>query len=88
MPDEDTRSREAPDDQISLKRAAEIAGLSHVTLRDAAREGRLDAIRPARDWFTTRRNLHRYLAGRKRGVVAPLPVDYKTPEGEKWIVLG
>jgi hypothetical protein len=73
---------EGPDDQITLKRAAEVAGLSIETLQHAARDGRLQAERPARDWFTTRRHLHRYLAGRKRGPVAPLPADYVTPEGE------
>jgi hypothetical protein len=76
---------EGPDVQITLARAADLAGVGVDTLRVAALEGRLGAVRPARDWFTTRRNLHRYLAGRKRGVVKPLPEGYMTPEGEEAI---
>jgi excisionase family DNA binding protein len=73
---------EGADDQITLKRAAEIAGLSVETLKPAAKEGRLQAVMPGNEYLTTRRWLHRYLAGRKRGVVKPLPAGYVTPEGE------
>jgi excisionase family DNA binding protein len=74
---------EGPDEPITLKRAAELAGLTMTTLRDAARDGRLQASRPGHDWLTTRRHLHRYLAGRRRGVVKPLPAGYHAPEGEE-----
>jgi hypothetical protein len=73
---------EGPDEQITLKRAAELAGLQQITLRRSAISGRLVASRPARDWFTTRRHLHTYLIGRRRGVVKPLPEGYQAPEME------
>jgi hypothetical protein len=73
---------EAPDALITLKRAAELAGLNMATLRQAALARRLEADRPARDWFTTRRKLHRYLVGRSRGRIPPLPEGYQAPEGE------
>jgi hypothetical protein len=74
---------EGPDDRITLARAAALAGLDAAWLRHAAQRGYLRAERPARDWFTSRRWLHHYLAGRKRGVVKPLPPDYQTPDGEE-----
>ena len=74
---------EPADKMITLTRAAEIAGLSADTLRDAAREGRLGAEMPGNEYLTTRRWLHRYLAGRKRGVVKPLPPNYPQVEGEE-----
>jgi hypothetical protein len=73
---------EGPDKQITLARAAAIAGVSTATLRRALLDGRLQGERPARDWFTTRRHLHKYLIGRRRGVVKPLPEGYQAPEGE------
>jgi hypothetical protein len=73
---------EGPNEQITLKRAAELSGLQQITLRRAAIDGRLVASRPARDWFTTRRYLHTYLIGRRRGVVKPLPEGYQAPEDE------
>ncbi len=76
------RRLEGPNELITLKRAAELAGLTADTLKVAARQGRLAATRPARDWFTTRRKLHRYLMHRSRGVIAPLPTDYQAPKGE------
>jgi hypothetical protein len=76
---------EGPDDPITLARAAEIGGLHPKTLRDAAQQGRLHTTIPGNEYLTTRRHLHRYLAGRKRGRVAPLPTDYQTPEGEQEI---
>jgi excisionase family DNA binding protein len=76
---------EGPDETITLQRAAELAGLALHTLSDAARAGRLKATRPGHDWLTTRRDLHRYLRGRSRGVIKPLPPDYQTPEGEELI---
>jgi hypothetical protein len=78
---------EGPDETITLKRAAELGGLSPVTLKRAARDGRLEAKRPGHDWLTTRRKLHRYLRGRTavagRIQPAPLPPGYVVPEGEK-----
>jgi excisionase family DNA binding protein len=76
---------EGPDELITLKRAAEIVGVGKDTLRQAASAGRLAAKRPGHDWLTTRRNLHKYLAGRCRGVPKPLPADYQTPKGEEQI---
>jgi hypothetical protein len=76
---------EAPDQQIGLTRAAALAGLDRTTLRMAAADGRLEAVKVARDWLTTRRQLHGYLAGRKSHgfAVKPLPADYETPNGEE-----
>lgn len=76
---------EGPDEQITLKRAAELAGLTPATLRQQALAGRLQVAQPARDLFTTRRWLHQYLANRdvRRKQAAPLPSDYVTPEGEE-----
>jgi hypothetical protein len=73
---------EGPDESITLQRAAAISGLAPNTLRVAAQDGRLAATRIGRDWLTTRRNLHRYLRGRSRGAIKPVPADYPTPDGE------
>jgi hypothetical protein len=73
---------EGPDKPITLARAAAIAGVSTAALRRALLDGRLQGERPGRDWFTTRRHLHTYLMGRRRGVVKPLPEGYRAPEGE------
>jgi len=74
---------EGPDEPITLHRAAEISGLAPGSLRDAARAGRLKAVRLGHDWLTTRRKVHKYLSARSRGPVKPLPADYQTPEGEE-----
>jgi hypothetical protein len=74
---------EPPDAPIMLARAAQIAGVGADSLRHAAQRGALQAARPGHDWITTRRQLHRYLAGRRRGVVKPLPAGYQTPDGEE-----
>jgi excisionase family DNA binding protein len=74
---------EDADKLITMRRAAELSGLTPDTLKQAAQDGRLQAERPGHDWLTTRRNLHRYLAGRKTGRRPPLPPDYQTPEGEE-----
>jgi hypothetical protein len=79
---------EGPDEMISLARAAEIAGLSPVTLGLQARKGRLQTVKPAHDRLTTRRWLHRYLQSRtgpQGGTPAPLPASYTTPDGEEQI---
>jgi len=83
MADQDRRPPEGPDDPITLARAAQLGGLHPRTLRDAAKQGRLGVTMPGNEYLTTRRHLHRYLAGRRRGVVAALPGDYRTPEGEE-----
>jgi hypothetical protein len=49
---------EGLDKQVTLTRAAAIAGVSTATLRRALLDGRLVGDRPTRDWFTTRRDLH------------------------------
>jgi hypothetical protein len=74
---------EGPDQTITLHRATELSGLAPNTLRTAAQDGRLTATRIGRDWLTTRRNLHRYLRDRSRGVIKPLPAHYRTPKGEE-----
>jgi hypothetical protein len=74
---------EGPDEPIPLHRASEISGLAQGSLRDAARSGRLKAIRLGHDWLTTRRKGHHYLSARSRGPVKALPADYQTPEGEE-----
>jgi hypothetical protein len=65
-----------------LRAYAALAGLQARTLRRSALEGRLHAVRHGRAWFTTRRHLHAYLMGRRRGVVKPLPDGYEATDGE------
>lgn len=77
------RELEAPDQWISLARAAVLAGLSPKTLRHQAVAGKLKTVQPARDLLTTRRWLHEYLLSRddSRGAQpAPLPAGYVAPE--------
>jgi hypothetical protein len=73
---------EEPDRLITIARAAEIAGLTPRTLRDAAKEGRLQARNLGPDWVTTRRHLHTYLTDRRRAACKPLPEGYQAPVGE------
>jgi hypothetical protein len=75
-------------DLISIKRAAELAGLAPNTLRIQARAGRLRTVKPAHDLLTTRMWLHEYLRGRegRQGGHRPLPPDYVTPAGMDPIV--
>lgn len=40
-----------PTDWITTKEAAELTGYSPVTLRQFAREGRIEGIKRGRDWF-------------------------------------
>ena len=79
----DQGPQEGPDDLITLAWAAQLGGLRPRTLQDAAKQGRIGVTMPGNEYLTTRRNLHRYLAGRRRGVVAALPTDYRTPDGEE-----
>ena len=76
---------EAPDDLISLPRAAEIAGLSVHTVRAQARARRLQVRRVGHERLTTRRWLHEYLiraSENDRGTRAPLPEGYLPPDHE------
>jgi hypothetical protein len=76
---------EGADKFITLKCASKISGIGMRTLAGAAKSGRLAAEKPGHDYLTTRRNLHRYLANRSRGVIKELPADYVTPEGEEQV---
>ena len=73
---------EPADTPITLKRAAEIAGLSPGTLKEQARRGKLATMQYGRDRLTTRRLLHDYLVSRdqRRGKRAPLPDGYVPPD--------
>ena len=74
---------EAPDQYISIARAAQLAGLSPVTLRIQVQRGKLHTVKLARDLLTTRRWLHDYLVNRddSRGAQPlPLPPEYVAPE--------
>jgi hypothetical protein len=79
MQKDGTVALEGPDERISLKRAAELAGLRPSSLRLKVLEGKLHAEKPGRDWVTTRRDLHAYLTSRGQGMVKPLPPDYQIP---------
>lgn len=77
---------EGPDEPITLKRAAAIAGMWPASLRQLAIDGKLRTTQPARDRFTTRRWLHEYLtAGRaaRPDKATPLPEGYVAPEPEE-----
>lgn len=77
-----TRQLEAPDDPISLARAAEIAGLSPNTIRAQVRNGRLQVVRYGHERLTTRNFLHKYLTERAAAFkqASALPADYVAPE--------
>jgi len=57
------------DDIISLDEAARILGRSPVTLRWAARTGRLTAKRVGRDWVTSHDAVVEYAVLHARGTV-------------------
>jgi hypothetical protein len=73
---------EAPDQPITLARAAQLSGLSHKTLQVVADNGKIEVFRYGRERLTTRRMLHRYLLSRLEhgGPRKPLPEDYVAPE--------
>jgi hypothetical protein len=75
---------EAPDQPITLVRAAQIAGLAPQTVRVVADNGKLEVFRYGRERLTTRRMLHRYLLSRLEhgGPRKPLPPDYVAPGEE------
>jgi excisionase family DNA binding protein len=75
-----TTPLEPPDQLISLRRAAKLGGLTAHTLLQQVRRKRLWAIRPGREYRTTRTALHRYLISRgPQGRTSPLPSDYVAP---------
>ena len=74
---------EAPDQPITLQRAADLAGLNIGTLREQARRGKLGIVRFGHERLTTRRLLHEYLThrdDRRGGQPLPLPAEYVAPE--------
>jgi hypothetical protein len=74
---------EDPDEDITLRRAAALSGLSKATLHVQARAGKLQTIQPTRIRYTTRRWLHAYLMGaaaRDTGKRKPLPPAYVAPD--------
>jgi hypothetical protein len=73
-----------PDEMISVRDAARIAGLARGTLLIQARRGHLTTRRLGNILVLSRRDLHEYLRRREaatRGKKAPLPPDYRTPRG-------
>lgn len=75
---------EAPDEYITLRRAAELCGVAFHTLRVQANRNHLRTAAPkyARDRFTTRRWLHEYLTTRdssRGGKARELPSWYVAP---------
>jgi hypothetical protein len=73
---------EGPDEYITVRRAAQISGLSGDTLSRAGHTGRLQMVQVGWHRYTTRRMLHRYLMSRTEhgGPRKPLPPDYVAPE--------
>jgi excisionase family DNA binding protein len=54
------------DDLISLKKAAELSGLSHSHLRLLVRKGEIWGKKMGRDWFTNAQAVQEYLARDRR----------------------
>ena len=54
------------DDLISLKKAAELCGLSHDHLRRLAGQGELWARKIGRNWVTTEQAVQEYVARDRR----------------------
>lgn len=52
---------------LTLREAAEIAGLSATTLRVQIHNKRLNAVKKGRDWFITRKALDSYIENVARG---------------------
>jgi hypothetical protein len=74
---------EAPDEYISLTRAAELSGRREKTLYDLAMTRRLRTVKMHRQHLTTRRWLHAYLLEARantKGQFHPLPENYVPPE--------
>jgi hypothetical protein len=74
---------EGPDELISLRRAAKIAGLAKSSLKGQAYVGRLRTVRDGQRYLTTRRWLHAYLLSRKpESGRKELPPGYVAPGEE------
>jgi hypothetical protein len=74
---------EAPNECISLTRAAELSGRSSKTLSDQAIHGRLRTVKIGLNRRPTRRWLHAYLEQAQANAKArfrPLPEGYVPPE--------
>ncbi len=54
-------------DLLTLREAAQIAGLSPITLRVQIHRGKLPAKKLGRDWWITRSALNAYIANVSRG---------------------
>lgn len=65
-------------DVLTLTQAARLIGRSPITLRWAAREGKLDAQRVGRDWLTDNEALAEYMVRYVRG-----PIGYGEPSGRR-----
>jgi hypothetical protein len=70
---------EGPDEPISLKRAAALAGLHPESIKLKVEEGKLVAEKAGKKWVTTRRHLHTCLMSRGHGMVKALPIHYQMP---------
>ena len=74
---------EQPDELISLRRAAELAGITLGTVRSQASAGKLRTRAVGHERLTTRLWLHEYLMvadERDKGTRKPLPEGYVAPE--------
>lgn len=60
-------SMERPSDLLTLREAADLAGLSPTTLRVQIRNRKLQASKRGRDWWVTRKELERYMEKIARG---------------------
>jgi hypothetical protein len=59
---------------LPLAVAAEKCGLARTSLRKYAEQGKLEAVKLGRDWFTTEKAARKYLKGR---VVEKIPKRYR-----------
>jgi hypothetical protein len=72
---------EGPDEHITLRRAAQMSGISRDTLSHAGHTGRLQMVQVGWHRYTTRRWLHAYLMSRKAASGRKsLPADHVPPE--------
>jgi excisionase family DNA binding protein len=55
-----------PLEWITTKEAAELTGYSPVTLRQFAREGRIEGRKRGRDWFINKENVLTYVEEMER----------------------
>ena len=57
---------------LTLKQAAERAGIDPSTLRHAIRDERLQAVKFGRDWAVTENEIIRYMVSRKSAPARPI----------------